>query len=108
MNAVPTGMLLGLVGGAGLLLAVANVPPLQRPRLDDRLAPYLRESPRPSRLLGAPRTVTPFVPLERLLRPILDDATTLLERYVGGSASVAGGWLGSVGGRRSRRSGSSR
>lgn len=47
-----TGLLIGLLGGGGLALAVTYAPPLRGPRLDDRLAPYLRETPRPSRLLA--------------------------------------------------------
>lgn len=61
-----------LLGGLGLALAVTHASPLRRPRLDDRLAPYLRDSPRPSRLL----TDT------RLLAPLLRDATRALDRWL--------------------------
>ncbi len=88
MTGVPVGMLLGLVAASGLLLVALNAPRLRRARLDDRLSPYLRDAPRPSRLLSLPSTVTPFATLERILRPVLDDATRMLERYVGGSTSV--------------------
>ncbi|MDQ1713854.1 MAG: tight adherence protein [Frankiaceae bacterium] len=71
------GVLLGLLGGGGLALAVAYAPPLRTPRLDDRLAPYLRDTPRPSRLLAEP-----------LLRPLLREATALLDRWLGGANSL--------------------
>ncbi|HEV2890568.1 MAG TPA: type II secretion system F family protein [Frankiaceae bacterium] len=88
MNATLLGMLLGALGGTGLALAVAYAPPLRTPRLDDRLAPYLRDAPRPSRLLAAPETLTPFPTLERLLRPVLTDAAKHLDRWFGGAASL--------------------
>jgi tight adherence protein C len=82
-----TGLLLGLLGGTGLALAVAYAPPLRTPRLDDRLAPYLRDTPRPSRLL-LPETRTPFPTLERLLAPVLRDATAFLDRWLGGRTAL--------------------
>jgi len=83
-----TGVLLGLLFGTGLALAVSYAPPLRTPRLDDRLAPYLRDAPRPSRLLAANDALTPFPTLERLLAPVLEDATAFLDRWLGGAASV--------------------
>jgi tight adherence protein C len=82
------GAAIGAVGGVGLLLVLRGLPALNQPRLDDRLAPYLRDATRPSRLLAAAPTVTPFPTVERLLRPWLDDAVRLVERWVGGSGSV--------------------
>jgi tight adherence protein C len=82
------GAVLGLTAGTGLCLAVVGSPPMRRPRLDDRLAPYLRDTPRPSRLLTDSRTLTPFPTVERLLVPVLRDAAAFVDRAVGGSASV--------------------
>lgn len=79
---------LGALAGAGLLLAASGTPWARRPTLDDRLAPYLRDAPRPSRLLMQAGTVTPFPTAERLLRPFLSDAGRLVERWLGGSAGV--------------------
>jgi tight adherence protein C len=83
-----TGVLLGLLFGTGLALAVAYAPPFRTPRLDDRLAPYLRDAPRPSRLLATRDTLTPFPTLERLLAPVLADATAFADRWLGGAASL--------------------
>jgi tight adherence protein C len=88
MSPTFAGALLGLLGGTGLMLAVAYSPPLRRPRLADRMAPYLRDAPRPSRLLETQRTLTPFPTLERLLAPVLADAVRLLDRWLGGVGSL--------------------
>jgi tight adherence protein C len=82
------GALLGLVAAMGALLAIASSPPMRRVRLDDRLAPYLRDTPRPSRLLAARQTRTPFPTLERLLGPVLRDLAVRVDRAIGGTASV--------------------
>jgi len=82
------GTALGAVAAGGLLLVATGLPAARRPTLDDRLGPYLRDTPRPSRLLGQTGALTPFPTAERLLRPVLGDAVRLLERWVGGLASV--------------------
>ncbi len=78
----------GLLAGAGLALTLSRVPALRRPRLDDRLAPYLRDSTRPSRLLARERALTPFPTLERIVGPFVVDASRMLERVLGGAASA--------------------
>lgn len=83
-----SGALLGALLGVGLLTAVRFSPPLRRVRLDDRLAPYLRDAVRPSRLLAQTGTRTPFPTAERLLGPLLAELVAALERGLGGSASV--------------------
>ncbi len=82
------GIGLGAVAGGGLLLAATGTPTARRPTLDDRLAPYLRDTPRPSRLLTRSEALTPFPTFERILRPVLSDAMRFVERWVGGSAGV--------------------
>src|SRR4051812_37651522 len=47
-----TGMLLGLVAAIGLVPAIRYAPPFRSVRLVDRLAPYVHDTPPPSRLLG--------------------------------------------------------
>lgn len=77
-----------MLAGGGLLLAAAGTPMARRPTLDDRLGPYLRDAPRPSRLLAGADALTPFPTLERILRPVLGDAMRFIEKWVGGVAGV--------------------
>jgi tight adherence protein C len=88
VTGVAAGAAVGLLAGGGMALAGGRLPVLHRPRLEDRLAPYLRDSHRPSRLLTRDRTVTPFPTLERILAPFVSDAADVIERVLGGSASV--------------------
>jgi tight adherence protein C len=88
MSGALTGAAIGLVGASGVLVTIAHSPPMRRPRLVDRLAPYLRDTTRPSRLLDEQRTVTPFPALDRLLGPPLRDLARHLDRTLGGTASV--------------------
>ena len=83
-----TGIGLGLLAGAGLFLAATGLPAARQPGLDARLAPYLRDAPRPSRLLAGSSSLTGFPVLERLLRPVLGDLAAAVDRWVGGSSSV--------------------
>lgn len=83
-----TGVGLGLVAGVGLWTAATRVPAARRPTLDSRLAPYLRDAPRGSRLLELRQELTPFPTLERILRPILGDLVGAVDRWVGGVSSV--------------------
>jgi tight adherence protein C len=88
VNPALQGALLGMVAGTGAAISLSRVPALRRPRLDDRLAPYLRDSARPSRLLLTERPLTPFPTLERIVGPVIVDAAQVLERVLGGAASV--------------------
>jgi tight adherence protein C len=85
---VIVGVAVGGLAGAGITFAVYGVPHFRRPALDDRLGPYLRDAPRRSRLLSSDPTRTPFPTLERILRPIMTDATRMLNRVLGGVAST--------------------
>ncbi|RPF27667.1 type II secretion system F family protein [Georgenia muralis] len=86
MSTALTGALAGLLGGTGLALVLWRLGS-RRVTLAQRLAPYLRERPRTSRLLAESQLHTPFPTLERLLAPGLHDAARLLERL--GSSSVS-------------------
>lgn len=81
------GALIGLLAGAGLLLAILASPPLRRPSLSDRIAPYLRDATAPSRLLVDGKPTTPST-LGRLVAPLLRDAVQILDKVVGGRASL--------------------
>ncbi len=78
----------GLLAGGGLWLAATGTPMARRASLDARLAPYLRDAPRPSRLLTQSSALTPFPTLEHLLRPVLGDLTKAVDRWVGGIGGV--------------------
>jgi len=82
------GIALGLAVGGGLWLAATGTPRARRVTLDHRLAPYLRDAPRPSRLLDLDTSLTPFPTLERILRPVLADLVRFVERWIGGLTSV--------------------
>ena len=82
------GIGLGLTAGTGLYLALTGTPLTRRTTLDARLSPYLRDTPRPSRLLHDRRALTPFPTLERLLGPVLLDLVKTVEKWVGGVTSV--------------------
>ena len=88
MNGSLAGAGLGLLAGGGLALAFSRAPAFRRPQLDDRIAPYLRDSTRPSRLLARERALTPFPTLERIVGPFVGDASRLVERVLGGAASA--------------------
>jgi tight adherence protein C len=89
MSLSMTGALLGGVAGGGLLCAIAYAPPLRRPSLEDRVAPYLRDGRSTSRLLADPATPQgPFAPVEALAPPFLTDAAQRLDRILGGTAAL--------------------
>lgn len=83
------GSLLGAMAAAGVIVAVRAAPPLRPIRLVDRVAPYLGDRPRPSRLLTQPSaTATPFVVARRLFGPVLGDLVRFVDKTFGGSTSV--------------------
>lgn len=82
------GAALGLMFGLGLVLLLARLPPLRRPGLDERLAPYLRDGTSSRLLDGAAGPGTPFGTLERLLSPVMADAIRWAERLSGGPGTV--------------------
>ena len=81
------GAALGFVLALGLLLAYAGLPRNRRATLADRVHPYLRDAPRPSRLL-APRPSGGTSALAVLAGPVVRDLARWIERVLGGSASV--------------------
>ena len=81
------GALVGAMIGLGLALVVVGLPVSRRPGLNERLEPYLRDTPRPSRLLMRPDSVS-VAGVARILRPLLTDLARAVERMLGGAASV--------------------
>jgi tight adherence protein C len=79
----------GVLFAAGVLLAVRAAPPMRPIRIAERIAPYLGDTPPPSKLLARPTaTSAPFTVLRRLFGPVVGDAVGLVDRLVGGSVSV--------------------
>ncbi len=88
MNGAMIGALLGGLAGAGLLMAILASPPLRRPTMSDRIAPYLTDAARPSRLLTGTVSGGTASALSRLTAPFVKDAVRLIDRVLGGRASV--------------------
>jgi tight adherence protein C len=82
------GAILGALAAAGVIIAVRAAPPMRPIRLVDRVAPYLGDTPRPSRLLAAPATSTPFAVVRRIVGPVLGDLVGFVDRTIGGATSV--------------------
>ena len=80
-----SGAVLGLVAALGFLLIWAGLPTRRRIGLMDRVAPYVRDTPRPSRLLLRSSTDTRIA---RLLAPFIAEAGCRLDSVLGGSDSV--------------------
>lgn len=85
---IMTGVAFGGLGGVGATIVVYGAPRNRRPRLDDRLGPYLRDAPRRSSLLTYAPTRSPFPTLERILRPVMADTVKLLDRMLGGAGNT--------------------
>ncbi|MEO7131328.1 MAG: type II secretion system F family protein [Dermatophilaceae bacterium] len=82
------GATLGLVLLSGFALIVAGLPANRQPRLDQRIEPYLRDTPRPSRLLEKPRPARGPFGLGELIAPYLQSGGAVVERVFGGAPSV--------------------
>lgn len=78
---------LGVELGLGLLLVWARLPRNRRATLDDRLLPYLRDAPRPSRLLASRQTGGAGA-FKVLAGPLVADLARRVDSVLGGSASV--------------------
>lgn len=79
------GALLGLVAALGLLLIWTGLPFRRRIALLDRVAPYVRDTARPSRLLLRASSDTRIA---RLLAPFVAALGVRLDSVLGGSASI--------------------
>lgn len=89
MSTAVWGGLLGAVAGAGLLLVVLRIDALRRPQLSVRVLPYLRDLPeRDQGPALRPSTSSPTSAAAGIFGPLLHSAADLVERVLGGSASV--------------------
>ncbi len=74
---------------AGIALVVAGLPVNRRPTLDDRLEPYLRDTPRPSTLLTRPAPPRGPFGFGELFAPYLARLGAGVGSVLGGAPSVA-------------------
>jgi tight adherence protein C len=80
----------GLVLGAGLWLLLLRLPFMRPISFAERIAPQLKSQNMESRLLkAADQNLTPFGPLERILRPLIRDGMAKLGKLNLGSAALA-------------------
>ncbi|WP_298251542.1 type II secretion system F family protein [uncultured Arthrobacter sp.] len=81
--------LCGIGLGCGLWVVLVRLPPMRPTTLTARVAPQLRAVDVGSRLLAdTPANVTPFGPLERIVRPILADAVRWSHRFNPATAAL--------------------
>ena len=82
----------GVILGAGLWLLLIRLPLMRPTTFVERIEPQLKSQNLESRLLGSGvQNVTPFGPLERILRPLLRDGLTALGKLNLGSRRSRGG-----------------
>lgn len=82
------GALCGLALSCGLLLVLTALRAHRRPDLGSRLAPYLRDAPRPSRLLEGWDSFGAPVSLSRWFGPVVHTLGGGVDRVLGGAGSV--------------------
>jgi tight adherence protein C len=82
------GMLLGLLAAIGFVLVLTYAPPFRSVRLVDRLAPYVHDTPPPSRLLGTATEAGLLTAVRRIFGPAVGDGARLVDRVLGGRAAV--------------------
>ena len=81
-----SGAILGFVAGLGLVLVWVGLPWRRRHTLAARVLPYLRDTPRPSRLLDEGRPAGGAIGI--VAAPVVGDLARAVERIMGGADSV--------------------
>ena len=91
MTTVPAAAIVcGVFLGAGLWLLLVRLPFMRSISFVERIEPQLRFQNLESRLLRAEdRVLTPVGPLERIVRPLIREATAKLARFNLGSAALS-------------------
>ncbi|NYJ73877.1 type II secretion system F family protein [Allobranchiibius huperziae] len=79
------GALVGLILAAGLALMWLGLPVRRRPGLEARIAPYVDDTPRPSRLL---LSSDEHLEVGQIFAPLLHRLGAVVERVLGGATSV--------------------
>lgn len=83
------GALCGVGLGMGLWSLLALVPRMRRPRLAERVAPYLVDVSEPARAFAARRTMQPLPILGTVLAPLVGWVRNTTSRILGGGDAVA-------------------
>ena len=90
LNAVPAlSVLLGVVLGLGLWLVVAATPRFGRPRLMERVAPYVADISAEARHLLARRSADPSPVFGVMLGPFVARLRTTASQWLGGNDAIA-------------------
>jgi tight adherence protein C len=90
LNAIaPIGIVLGATLGLGLWLVVSAVPRIGRPRLVERVAPYVADLSAEAREMLARRPADPGPVLGVLVAPLAHRVRGLLSSWLGGNEVVA-------------------
>lgn len=85
-----TAVVCGVLLGAGLWLLLVRLPFMRPVSFTERIEPQLKAQNLESRLLSAANdNLTPFGPLERILRPVLKDGLSFLGRFNLGTTALA-------------------
>ncbi|MDQ0768587.1 tight adherence protein C [Pseudarthrobacter defluvii] len=81
MTVSAVAVILGIILGCGLWLVIFRSPPMRAITFAERIEPQLKSQNLESRLLRiGEQTLTPFGPLERILRPVLREWLSALGR----------------------------
>ena len=90
LNAVgPVAVVLGVVLGLGLWLVTSAVPRIGRPRLMERVAPYVADRSAEARALLARRPADPAPVLGLVVLPALHRVRDVTSEWLGGSEVIA-------------------
>lgn len=91
MTTVPAAAVVcGIVLGAGLWLLLVRLPFMRPTTFVERIEPQLKSQNMESRLLrAADHNLTPFGPLERIVRPLIRDGMAKLARFNLGTSALA-------------------
>jgi tight adherence protein C len=88
MSLVWWGGVLGALGAGGALVVAARVSLIRRPRLADRVLPYVRDLPEVAGARTAPVTTSPTSAFVGVFGPLLVSAADAVEAVLGGASSV--------------------
>ncbi len=90
MEISPPAVVCGVLLGIGLWLVIFRSPFMRAVTLSQRIEPQLKSQNLESRLLrSGEQNVTPFGPLERILRPLLRDGLAALGKLNPASKATA-------------------